>query len=177
VFGNAVLDSMKANTGKKKSMKNNTIAIGSQILKKYRCLRKISPDVGLSRKKLSKLHIPRVNVTLRKKYGEKVRVFLEREDNSTVLPGKRDVTVTNKSPTPKHMLNDYLHNLYQKFCLEYPSIKLSRSSFSKLRPSHILLTSFSSRRTCLCTYHQNFALKIKAMKKEGLQCSQIPMCL
>jgi hypothetical protein len=108
-------------------LRNHTIAIGSQILKKYRCLTKISSDEGLSITKLSRLHIPRSNVTLREKYGEKVREFLEREDNSTLLPGKRDVTVTNKTPTQKHILNDYLHNLYQKFCLEYPSIKLSRS--------------------------------------------------
>lgn len=41
---------------------------------------------------------------------------------------------------------------------------MSRSTFSYLRPKHVLLVNFCSRNTCLCSRHQNIALKIKAIQ-------------
>jgi len=175
VLGNAVVDNLRQNTSHKKT-KHETLVVktAATIIKKYRCIGEISKELGISRKKMSLLDTYKNSLSIKQKYGEKVRQFLEREDNSTLLPGKRDAKMKNSQATQKRVLNDYLHNLHQKFLLEFPETKLSRSSFCKLRPVHILLTIFSSRRTCLCTYHQNFALKIKSMQREGLRCSGSP---
>ena len=40
--------------------------------------------------------------------------------------------------------------------------------YCRIRPSHVLLTSFLSRSTCLCTKHQNMALTLKTMRKAGV---------
>ena len=74
--------------------------------------------------------------------------------------------------TEMRVLNDYLHNLLHKYQLENPEIQMPRSTFCALGPPTRILTHFSSRKTCICTLHQNFAPKIKSMKNEGLQCSK-----
>ncbi|VDH94171.1 Hypothetical predicted protein [Mytilus galloprovincialis] len=65
-------------------------------------------------------------------------------------------------------------NLYEKFKLENPTIHISRTVFYKLRPPHIILADFANRKTCLCSKHQNLALKIKGLKNGGLRCSKNP---
>jgi len=61
-----------------------------------------------------------------------------------------------------------MKNLYAKFMAENPGIKLSFTSFCRIRPAYIRLTRFISRSCCLCTRHQNFALCTSAMRKCGL---------
>lgn len=65
-------------------------------------------------------------------------------------------------------------NFYEKFILERPDIKISKTCFFKLRPPHVMLANFASRRICLCTRHQNLALKIKSLQNAGLKCSKDP---
>ena len=107
---------------------------------------------------------------------EDVTLFLEREDNSTVIVGKRkrDIVEINKEEHQKRILNDYMHNLHQKFLLENPEKKISQSSFYSMRSKYLLCASFASRSTCLCSRHQNVALKIKALRSVGMQCSKNP---
>lgn len=172
LLGNALIESMKDILKSRK--KTNVKQMASGIIKKYRCINALSRQVGVSRRKIASVNEKRVCQSIKEKYGEKVMAFFEREDNSTTLPGKRDKKTTNKEVKQKVVLNDYLHNLHEKFQLENTDIKISRSEFSKLREPHVLLTSYSSRKTCLCTYHQNFALKIKTMRREGIECSANP---
>ena len=169
-----MIQSLKASLkrGKKKDAMNEQVAI--DIVKKYRCTLGLSKELGIGRQKLAKLRHKRVVKSMKEKYGNKVTEFLEREDNCTVLPGKNDTKKTDNEVKQKRVLNDYLHNLHEKFLLENPTAKISRSEFCKLRLPHKLLTSFAARKTCLCTYHQNFALKIKAMRREGIRCSANP---
>ena len=174
LLGSVVVASIRRKLAKKKKINSSLTMVSAEILKKYRCLYRLSEATGVSRKKVTNINVRRPSAKLRKIHGEAVKDFLEREDNSIIQPGKRDSKTVEKEVHQKHVLNDYMHNLWEKFLLENPSIKLSRSQFCKLRPSHVLLTSFASRRTCLCTYHQNFALKIKAMKKNGIQCTANP---
>ena len=174
IMGNAMIHSLRASLkrGKKKEVINEQVAI--EVVTKYRCIDRLSKELGIGREKLKKIRQKRLNKSSKEKYGDIVTTFLEREDNSTVLPGKNDTKKTGSEVKQNHVLNDYLHNLHEKFLLENPTIKLSRSEFCKLRPPHIMLTSFAARKTCLCTYHQNFSLKIKAMRKEGVRCSANP---
>lgn len=106
-------------------------------------------------------------------YKQEVEDYLERPDNSTTLPGKRDTKTTGKEVKQKHVLNDYMLNLYEKFKLERPDIKISKTCFFKLRPPHVMLAHFANRRTCLCTRHQNLALKIKSLQNAGLNALKI----
>lgn len=65
-------------------------------------------------------------------------------------------------------------NLYEMFKLERPDIKISKTCFFKLRHPHVMLAHIASRRTFLCTRHQNLALKIKSLQNAGLKCSKNP---
>lgn len=47
--------------------------------------------------------------------------FLGREDNSVIQPGKWDTNTVDKQVKQKHVLNDYMHKLWEKFLLEYPT--------------------------------------------------------
>ena len=41
--------------------------------------------------------------------------FLNRDDNSRVMPGKGDYVKVDRVKKQKRILNNYLHNLYLKF--------------------------------------------------------------
>ena len=95
-----------------------------------------------------------------------VKTFLEREDNSRQLPGKADAVKVDgqKEKVQKSVLNDFMDNLFLKFKAENPAIKISRATFFSLRPKYLSFVNFAARVTCLCTKHQNFALKLKCLK-------------
>ena len=98
---------------------------------------------------------------------KKVLDFYHRDDVSTALPGKRDTKKVKRKRklVQKRVLNDYLHNLYQKFISENIEIPCSFSTFARMRPKNFVLANFANRKTCLCTQHQNLALKLKMLKK------------
>ena len=90
---------------------------------------------------------------------------MERDDNSTNLPGKKDSHKDGKSRIQKRVLKDYLYNLHLKFRTENSESNISLSVFSRLRPKHIQLVQFRGRQTCLCQKHQNMVLKCKGMRE------------
>ena len=79
-----------------------------------------------------------------------------------------------KEVKQKHVLNDNMMNLYEKYKFENPGIKMSRTCFYKLKPYHAILADFANRCTCLCIRHQNMSLKIKALCNLGLRLSKNP---
>lgn len=92
-------------------------------------------------------------------------IFFNSDEVSRMMPGKADATrVTKGQKVQTRILNDYLSNCYPSFKYKYPSVQLSFSQFCKLCPSHVRLTKFLSRNSCLCAKHQNMALKLKALK-------------
>ena len=124
------------------------------------------------RRKLSKANGKVMNSIKPKKGLEpvlhkKVLDFYHRDDVSTALPGKRDTKKVKRKRklVQKRVLNDYLHNLYQKFVTENFEIPYSFSTFARLRPNNFVLANFAIRKICLCTQHQNLALKLKMLKK------------
>ena len=79
--------------------------------------------------------------------------FLEREDNSRMMPGKQDYKVIRKTDqegnvhrekVQKGILNDYMKNLLEKFLAEYPYQRLSRGLFCAMRPEHLVPVRFAS---------------------------------
>ena len=93
--------------------------------------------------------------------------FYNRDDVSTALPEKRDTKKVKqgKPRIQKRVLNDYLSNLHQKFVSEHTNMSCSFTCFARMRPKNFVLANFENRRTCLCTQHQNYALKLKMLRK------------
>lgn len=98
---------------------------------------------------------------------EHVTSFLNRDDNSRSMPGKGDAVKVGKHKQQKRVLNDYLHNLHNKYRAE-SNKKISLAAFCRLRPKHISLVNFASRSICLCSKHQNFSFKLKTLKNMGI---------
>ena len=146
-------------------------------MKKYRCIRAVNREINLDRRKLGKVETKsivskrrnRVNFDKAKaELSEKVVFVLERDDNSRLMPGKKDFKkVAKRVSKRKRMLNNHLRNLYLKFISENFRIKISLSSFCRMRPTHSSLVSYNSRNACFCTKHQNFALKLKTITSVG----------
>ena len=42
------------------------------------------------------------------------------------------------------------------------------TSFAQMRLKNFVLANFANRRTCFCTQHQNYALKLKSLRKYTL---------
>ena len=168
---------------KESSKKKHSVihkVISGKLAKKYKCIKAISRQTGLSRnalgkssgKTLSARKEVRQSVSSRIKH--KVIEFLSREDNSRTQPGKADSKTENGTRKQIKVLTDYMQNLYQKFCAENPSLKISFATFCRIRPSNIYLARFISRNACQCLRHQNMALKIQALRKAGAKLRENP---
>ncbi|CAC5390838.1 unnamed protein product [Mytilus coruscus] len=145
-------------------------------LKKYRMLSCTAEETGLTRNTLAgmaKLKIKekyqrKRSLKEQEKYQIAIMEFLERSDNSTTMPNKKDVKKVNDQQKPKRILNDYIDNLYDKFRLENQTFKVSRATFYRCRPSNIMPVSFTTKRSCLCIKHQNMALMTSKGLNESL---------
>ena len=168
-----------AKTSKKQSIRN---IISGRILKKYRLLKYAAEKTGTNRMKLSKVHSKFLTVNKKSRETNKslkndVIEFYCRDDVSTALPGKRDSKKVKKSRFQKRTLNDFLSNLHGKFLGEYPNHQISLSTFARLRPPYCILANFTNRNSCLCTKHQNVALKLKMLKQKRVVETQNPDAL
>lgn len=153
--------------------------ISGKVIRSYRFSSKLSRSLGVTRKLIRRSVSRGMNAQVNAKTNfvrSKVRSFLLREDNCTLLPGKKDVKKVGDQTEQKRVLSDYLHNLFMKFKLEYPDLKISRATFCRLRPEYVLTANFCSRATCLCSRHQNTALKLKALKNCGAAVNVNPDC-
>jgi len=188
VMANAILEEIKTSSTKnKKQRKKRVVAnvVSGNILKKYKCLHLLSRETGIGRKVLKGVRSKSVltlarnrRVTERETVKKLVTEFMERDDVSINMPGKNDCTHVGKGNKGEkkqtRVLNDYLGNLYEKLKSENPSVHVSQTVFRRLRPKNILLTKMISRNTCLCTKHQNFAMKLKALRSHGVEVSANP---
>ena len=171
---NVMMDEVKESCKTQKSAKTKLDplrVISGKVVKKYRLVRKLGNDLQMNRKGLDFRKGKAVVVQVKKRLFEtrarlkrKVASFFEEDDNSICLPGKADTKTVGREKLQKRVLNDYLHNLHQKYLAQNPEETISLSVFCRLRPKHILLASFGSRKTCLCQKHENMCLKLKALK-------------
>lgn len=53
-------------------------------------------------------------------------------------------------------------------------MKISFASFCRARPKHVSLVNYAAQVTCLCTKHQNFALKLQSLKRYGMTTTTSP---
>ena len=149
--------------------------VAGNIVKTYSCISQISKATELNRKRVIKivkegLHVPmskQKHARVIQRLQDDVTAYFGREDNYRMEPGKKSATKTDEGTMQTRVLTDYLSNLHQKFLSENPEMKISLATFCRIRPKYIKLTNCVSRNACLCTKHQNFALKLRALRKEG----------
>ena len=163
LFAETISKEIQEAVNEKKNKKESIRAmISGKILKKCRLLRyaanKNSTDKKNSRKQMEMSWI----LTKPKKEFEpvlnkKVLDFYHQDDVSNALRGKRDTKKVKRKRrlVQKQVLNDYLHNLYQKFISENIEIPCSFLTFVCMRPNNFVLANFEKRMTYLCTQHQN----------------------
>ena len=141
-------------------------------LKELRVTSQLGKDVNLDRRSLVKL----------KKRGKSKRVgkyvkrsklivdFLKRPENSICLPGKKDTVTIKKKKLQKYVLIEFLHVLHTKFNKEFPEHAVSLDFFRKVRRQahYIKVVACNNTEVCLCMRHQNFTLKLRALRGLGL---------
>ncbi|KAH3849543.1 hypothetical protein DPMN_091946 [Dreissena polymorpha] len=177
VFGHCITNEMKQRiaSGNRKGGEIIKRIIAGSILRKYRLTQNAARLVGVRVR--SKQYINHSSTTQKshKKIYTAVRELLEIEDNSRQLPGKADsIKNEKKERVQKFVLNDYLRNIFIKFKAEFPNQKISFATFCRARPKHVTLVNFAARVTCLCTKHQNFALRLNCLKRHGVSTNTSP---
>lgn len=144
-FKNCLLGDTKESALEKKGRSKQravlSIVCGKHI-HKYRMGRQMSKCLGVHRKQLLKTRVGKSMkkhrlISERQTLTRKVVAFMERDDNSTCLPGKRDVHKDGKEQKQKRILNDYIYNLHRKFLAENSNKKISLAVFRRMRPKHI----------------------------------------
>lgn len=95
--------------------------------------------------------------------------FYESEENSRMLPGKKDCvsiqTEEGKEKRQKMLVLSNLKELYESFKNTHPDMKIGFSSFASLRPKWCVLAGVAGTHTvCVCVIHQNPKLKIQSIE-------------
>jgi hypothetical protein len=92
-----------------------------------------------------------------------------RDDISYQAPGKKDTITIKENGVKKTLQKRYLlyslRELYQLFMEEHPKVVISQSSFQDLRPCNVLYKSSTPQNVCVCIYHENISLLLKALNE------------
>lgn len=95
-----------------------------------------------------------------------VKSFYLREDNTRIMPGKKDFVSVKlddgkRVQLQKQLLMCNIDELYRQFKLEYPDVKVGLSKFFTLRPKQCIFAGGSGTHVvCVCIYHQNVKLML-----------------
>ncbi|XP_055841543.1 uncharacterized protein LOC129908803 isoform X1 [Episyrphus balteatus] len=99
---------------------------------------------------------------------EVVKNFYYRSDIVYTCPGENDVVVYwedgIKKKSQKHYLIVYLREAFSIFKEFHPDIEIQFSKFCSLRPKNVFLMKDTPSEHCKCVIHENFILKLKALK-------------
>ena len=104
-----------------------------------------------------------------KEINEKVKDFYQRDDISTVAPGKRDVVTVSsdqgKVKLQKRHLYMSIKETHSTFLQENPEMHIGLTNFGMLRPSQVRFSSETPANVCTCVYPQNVILALDAMHR------------
>ncbi|KAK2857675.1 hypothetical protein Q7C36_005594 [Tachysurus vachellii] len=85
-----------------------------------------------------------------------IKSFFNRDDVSRITTGRKQTVTRNKVKMQKRFLVDTMRNLHRKFLAEN-NVRISYSSFCRLRPFWVVHPSLSNRETCQCKLHENLS--------------------
>ena len=149
LFANVISEEIKIASKSSKNEDQQAIrnVISGSTVKTYRQMKTLGEMTMTNRRELAKVKAKSIKIrNIRKKpliekgVQAKVIDFFKRDDNSRMMPGKKDAKRIEKDRPriQKIILHDYLSNLFKKFITEYPEVPLSFSSFCRMRPPNYL---------------------------------------
>lgn len=170
VFHNALLAELRdryENLSSEREKQLISKIMAGKILKKYRLLKMARTEFGFSAKRMrnNEKRSAALKYTRKKQKNsittdteEKIKQFLERDENSRATTGKKETVTQKKMKKQKRFLNEPMAILHEKFKKEYPDIQISYSEFCKKRPFWIIKPTIKDRDTCICKTHANMQL-------------------
>jgi len=88
-----------------------------------------------------------------------VKEFFLQDINSVPAAGKRETSTCKKIQMQRRYMCESMVNLYSKFTAQYPGLKVSYTSFTRLRPFYVTRRAVNQRDTVKCKTHENCELK------------------
>ena len=184
LFHNVLIEEMRSRYKRTSSEKQRQIVskyFTGQIIKKYRLLTFARKALALSQRRLvvrdgntaMKYIRQRRQTAIDNQMKATVANFLQRDDNSRTLPGKKDTVTYKLVKKQKSLLSDTMQNLHLKFCTE-SQIQISYSTFCRLKPFWIVKPTLRDRQTCACKIHENIDFMVERLFKQGLVTSRNP---
>ena len=112
----------------------------------------------------------------REHWARVVKNYLERDDVSRQMPGKRDVIKDDQGilVAKRHLLMTK-RQAYKKFKVENTGYPYQFTTFRKTIPRHIKQLSLKHRRVCICTRCYNTENKLKALSKKAIQAGELDL--
>lgn len=166
LFSEALVSQIRNNYSRttlpKEKQKFQTVLFG-KVLKKYRCLSELNFIRSNIKKSRKKRHAKEFHDKIR----NDIKCFLEREQHSTLCPGKKDTVTKFKTKQQKRYLNKSLLNIYTDFRKSHDYF-ISYSTFCKMRPFWIVSQNVNRRDTCLCIKCENGKLISRKIKVLGI---------
>lgn len=134
------------------------------LIKKYKLRTYAAEHIGFHYRKFKdKSNTLQTRSTKSKKLGPLITEFYTRDDNSRVLPGKKQTVTLRKNKKQKRILLDSLKNLHQKYLAENQHKQISYSLFCKMKPFWIKIPTEADRDTCICKVHSNIEMLTKTL--------------
>ena len=151
-----------------------TVASGS-VLRKYRVLDQARREIAGYRAHQRRIVRKRREDALSDTVIREIEEFYEQDNNSRLLPGKRDTVTKKACKKQKRLLCETMTVLHAKYLYEHPASPVSYATFCKKRPFWVVPPKLSDRDTCLCKRHSNVQLMADTLHREGVIASARPM--
>jgi hypothetical protein len=123
-------------------------AIGRVVLKVLHCSVKVLREPA---------------VRLENPTKKKVVDFICRDDNSRASASRKETITKRKEKRQKRYLLEGLDSLRAKFLAENPGVVISRTTFYRWKPWHVVRPKLMNREHCLCKLCTNLDLLVKAL--------------
>ncbi len=142
----------------------------SSVIKKYRMKKYFQDKLGFSARRWTPAnkteHVKKKSKSI--KFGDCIRQFYTRDDNSRMTTGRKDTKTRRKSKMQRCVLTSSLQDLHAKFCLEQPKMKIGYSLFCRMRPFWVTFPTARDRDTCACKLHENISLMARKLRDLAL---------
>ncbi|XP_063737744.1 uncharacterized protein LOC134863258 isoform X1 [Eleginops maclovinus] len=99
--------------------------------------------------------------------------FLTRDENSRLLPGKKDTVSKDRVKEQRRVLSKSLKELHKEYNAEVgEGCVVSYRQFVRLRPFYVTEPKANDRNTCACLDHENVSLLLEKLHQSGLVASK-----